>query len=64
MSTEKSWSLASFGRQCRKILLQQDMNSAGWTGVVTLQPWLDTLNTNKGVESITQFHFISPNTMF
>lgn len=51
MSTEKSWNLASFGRQFRKILLQQDINSAGWTGFVTLQPWLDTLNTNRGIES-------------
>lgn len=60
MSTETLWSLASFGRQCRKILLQQDMNSAGWTGVVTLQPWFDTLNTNRGAESpnFISFHQI------
>lgn len=44
---KRSWGLVSFVTQHGKIVWKQSVNSAGWTGVVILQPRLDTLDTNR-----------------
>lgn len=44
---ERSRGLASLVTQLGKILWKQGVNSAGWTGVVALQPRLDALNTKR-----------------